>query len=228
MMSQFAPSMVSVARRSRVALAVVCGAMLAGSAAAQIKGIDITAPAGPGGGYDQLARATRQILQSEGLATGVQVSNVPGAGGTIGLAQFVTGKKRGTNQMVAGLGMVGAILTNKSPITLQQVTPLARLQGEYQPLVVAAELADQDAGRPHRKVQGRSRLCLLGWICSWEPRSHPVRFNRAGDRGECNRRCVEIISVRKSSLCSSPTSPNLLQSPIIWSPRRSPASSTTI
>src|SRR6476620_10412081 len=100
MMSQFAPSMASVARRSLMALAVACGATLAGSAAAQIKGIDITAPAGTGGGDDQLARATQQILQSEGLANGVQVSNAPGAGGTIGLAQFVTGKKRGTNLMV--------------------------------------------------------------------------------------------------------------------------------
>jgi putative tricarboxylic transport membrane protein len=118
---------------------LVCGAALTGAAAAQVKGIDITAPAGPGGGYDQLARATQQVLQKEGLASGVQVSNVPGAGGTIGLAQFVTGKKRGNNLMVAGLGLVGAVLTNKASITLDQVTPLARLQGEYQPLVVAAD-----------------------------------------------------------------------------------------
>jgi putative tricarboxylic transport membrane protein len=106
--------MASVAHRFWIALTLAGGVTLAGSATAQIKGIDITAPAGPGGGYDQLARATQQVLQSEGLATGVQVSNVPGAGGTIGLAQFVTGKKRGTNLMVAGLGMVGAILTNTS------------------------------------------------------------------------------------------------------------------
>jgi putative tricarboxylic transport membrane protein len=41
--------------------------------------------------------------------------------------------------MVAGLGLVGAVLTNKSPVTLDQVTPLARLTGEFQPLVVAAD-----------------------------------------------------------------------------------------
>jgi putative tricarboxylic transport membrane protein len=127
------------ARRSLLVVGLACGAALTGAAAAQVKGIDITAPAGPGGGYDQLARATQQVLQKEGLASGVQVSNVPGAGGTIGLAQFVTGKKRGNNLMVAGLGLVGAVLTNKASITLDQVTPLARLQGEYQPLVVAAD-----------------------------------------------------------------------------------------
>ncbi len=69
----------------------------------------------------------------------MQVSNIPGAGGTIGLAQFVTGKKRGNNLLVAGLGMIGAITINKSAVTLDQVTPLARLTGEYQPLVVAGD-----------------------------------------------------------------------------------------
>jgi putative tricarboxylic transport membrane protein len=34
--------------------------------------------------------------------------------------------------------MVGAILTNASPVTLDQVTPIARLTGEYEALVVPA------------------------------------------------------------------------------------------
>ncbi len=126
-------------RRVLLAMVLACGTALTVPAQAQIKGIEIMAPAGPGGGYDQLARATQEVLQKEGLASGVQVTNVPGAGGTIGLAQFVTGKKRGNNLMVTGLGMVGAVLTNKAPVSLDQVTPLARLQGEYQPLVVAAD-----------------------------------------------------------------------------------------
>jgi len=65
--------------------------------------------------------------------------NVPGAGGTIGLSQFVTGKKRGNGLMITGLGMIGATLINKSPVSLDQVTPLARLTGEYQPIIVSAE-----------------------------------------------------------------------------------------
>jgi putative tricarboxylic transport membrane protein len=113
--------------------------MLGLPAHAQVRGLEIIAPAGPGGGYDQLARATQQVLEGQGLASGVQVINVPGAGGTIGLAQFATSRKRQAGLMVAGLGMVGAILTNKAPVTLDQVTPLARLTGEYQPLVVGAD-----------------------------------------------------------------------------------------
>lgn len=34
--------------------------------------------------------------------------------------------------------MVGAILTNKSPVTLNEVTPIARLTGEYEAIVVPA------------------------------------------------------------------------------------------
>ena len=129
----------------------------AATAQAQIKSLEIIAPAGPGGGYDQLARATQQVLEEKQLASGVQVVNIPGAGGTIGLAQFVTKSARNPGLMVAGLGMVGAIHINKSPVSLDQVTPLARLTGEYQPLVVAAESPDQDARRPRPEVQGRSR-----------------------------------------------------------------------
>lgn len=132
---------------SRRALAVVLTAAAAVPGAwqgapawaAEVKGLEIMAPAGAGGGYDQHARALQQVMEGRKLASGVQVANVPGAGGTIGLAQFVTARKRNPHLMVTGLGMVGAVLINKSPVTLDQVAPLARLTGEYQPLVVAAD-----------------------------------------------------------------------------------------
>ena len=132
-------SAIRLARQPLLALALACGVAWAAPAQAEIKGLEIIAPAGPGGGYDQLARTTQDILQKKQLAAGVQVQNIPGAGGTIGLAQFVTKSARNPSLMVTGLGMAGAILTNKSPVTLDQVTPLARLTGEYQPLVVAAD-----------------------------------------------------------------------------------------
>jgi len=109
----------------------MAGSISALPAAAELKNVEIIAPAGPGGGYDQHARAMQQVLQDLKLAPNVQVVNIPGAGGTIGLSQFVTAKKRDTSLLISGLGMVGAVLTNKSPVTLDQVTPLARLTGEY-------------------------------------------------------------------------------------------------
>ena len=88
--------------------------------AKEIKSIKIIAPAGPGGGYDQLARATQEILTGEKIAASVQVVNVPGAGGTIGLAQFINSKERDPSLMVAGLGLVGATFINKSPVSLNR------------------------------------------------------------------------------------------------------------
>jgi putative tricarboxylic transport membrane protein len=54
----------------------------------------IMAPAAPGGGWDQTARSLQTVMQKEGISSNVQVMNVPGAGGTIGLAQF-TGQNSG-------------------------------------------------------------------------------------------------------------------------------------
>ena len=48
--------------------------------------------------------------------------------------------------MVNGITMVGAILTNKSPVSLDQVTPIARLTGD--PLVIVVP-----ADSPHKSVK---------------------------------------------------------------------------
>jgi putative tricarboxylic transport membrane protein len=97
------------------------------------------APASPGGGWDQTARSMQQALQEGGLVSNVQVVNVPGAGGTIGLAQFVNDNKGNAGHLiVGGYVMVGAIIANQSPVTLSDVTPIARLTGEYEGVVVPA------------------------------------------------------------------------------------------
>jgi putative tricarboxylic transport membrane protein len=97
----------------------------------------ITAPAAPGGGWDQTARALQQALQAEGLVRTVSVENVTGAAGTIGLARFM-GAERGRPDalMVSGLIMLGGVVMHGSPITLRDVTPIARLTGEYEVIVV--------------------------------------------------------------------------------------------
>ena len=99
----------------------------------------IMAPAAPGGGWDQTARTMQTVLHENGISGNVQVTNVPGAGGTIGLAQFVNQAKGDPEALiVGGYVMVGAILTNASPVDLTMVTPIARLTGESEVLVVPA------------------------------------------------------------------------------------------
>lgn len=104
-----------------------------------IDNIEIMAPAAPGGGYDRTARALQSTIEKEGLGKNVTVVNVGGAGGTIGLAQFIRNKAgRSDAMIVGGFGMVASTATNKSPITLADVTPVARLTGEYTIVVVPA------------------------------------------------------------------------------------------
>ena len=116
--------------------ALVSGALFTPAFAADYT---IMAPAAPGGGWDQTARTMQEALQGEGISGNVQVTNVPGAGGTIGLAQFATQDAGNPNALiVGGYVMVGAILTNMSPVTLANVTPIARLTGEAVGIVVPA------------------------------------------------------------------------------------------
>ncbi|GGH48085.1 tripartite tricarboxylate transporter substrate binding protein [Frigidibacter albus] len=115
--------------------------ILAGAVALPAMAADYTiiAPANPGGGWDQTARTMQAVLQDEGISGNVQVQNVPGAGGTIGLAQFASQNEGNANALiVGGYVMVGAILTNNAPVGLEAVTPIARLTGEYEAIVVPA------------------------------------------------------------------------------------------
>jgi len=70
------------------AAVLAAGTILAGPATAEIKSLEIIAPAAPGGGWDQHARSVQQVLQNQKLVPNVQVVNIPGAGGTIGLPQI--------------------------------------------------------------------------------------------------------------------------------------------
>jgi len=101
----------------------------------------IMAPADPGGGWDTTARAMAQALtQGKVIDKGVEVYNVPGAGGTIGLSQLASKQAGKSNQlMVMGLVMLGAIETNKSPVDLAKVTPIAALTTEPEAIVVRSQ-----------------------------------------------------------------------------------------
>ncbi|MFG1463479.1 tripartite tricarboxylate transporter substrate-binding protein [Xanthobacter sp. DSM 24535] len=106
--------------------------------AEEVKGLELLAPSAPGSGYDQLARSMQIVLQEKKLASGVQVQNVAGGGGTVGLSQFITSRKRAPSILVFGFALVGGIITTKSAVTLNQVVPLARLMGETNVIVVPA------------------------------------------------------------------------------------------
>jgi putative tricarboxylic transport membrane protein len=107
------------------------------TAAPAMEQLRLIAPAAPGGGWDQTARVMQQTLQRAGIVRIAPVENIPGAAGTIGLARFV-GAERGTGDvlMVSGLIMLGGIVMHRSPVTLHDVVPIARLTGEYEVIAV--------------------------------------------------------------------------------------------
>jgi putative tricarboxylic transport membrane protein len=124
-----------------VGAAVILGlAALPTTLAAQsVPQLRLIAPAAPGGGWDQTARVMQQALQREGLARLAPVENIPGAAGTIGLARFIGAERgRGDVILVSGLIMLGGIVTHGSPVTLDDVVPIARLTGEYEVIAVPA------------------------------------------------------------------------------------------
>lgn len=108
------------------------------SEAATITDVSIVVPADPGGGWDQTGRALSQVLTQDDLVASAPVTNVGGAGGTVGLAQLVNEKDPNT-LMVMGLVMVGAVETNASAVRIEDTTPIARLTDEPLVVVVPAD-----------------------------------------------------------------------------------------
>jgi len=101
-------------------------------------------PNSPGGGYDTTARTAAQVMEKEKITGSVQVFNLPGAGGTVGLQRVVNEKGNGKLAMQMGLGVVGAAYTQKSQAKLSETTPIAKLIEEAGAIVVPADSPYQD------------------------------------------------------------------------------------
>ncbi|WP_333671921.1 tripartite tricarboxylate transporter substrate-binding protein [Elioraea tepidiphila] len=132
----------STSRRSLLAAAALLPAALAlrpAAAQQRFESIFMFIPAGPGGGWDGTGRAIEQAARAAGLVGSFQFENVGGAGGMVGLPRFVNQRRNQPNAlMVGGSVMVGAGITNKSPITIANVQPIARLTEEAGVIVVPA------------------------------------------------------------------------------------------
>ena len=99
--------------------------------------IAIMAPAAPGGGWDTTGRAFQAASRDAKLDDGIEVYNVDGAGGTLGLSQLVSKDAGDPYQlMMTGLVMLGAIETNKSDVGLDEITPVATMITETEAIVV--------------------------------------------------------------------------------------------
>jgi len=130
-----------LSKRDFMTFGAAAGAAMALPAWAQAKpliaNLNMFVPAAPGGGWDGTARAMERAAKAAGLVGNMQFENVGGAGGMVGLPRFVNQRKgQGNTLMVGGSVMIGAGIANKSPITIKDVTPIARLTEEAGVIVV--------------------------------------------------------------------------------------------
>ena len=133
----------SISKRDFLAYSAAAGASMALPVWAQGKPLfetlNMFVPAAPGGGWDGTARAIERAAKAAGLVGNMPFENVGGAGGMVGLPRYVNQRKgQGNSLMVGGSVMVGAGIANKSPVTMKDVTPIARLTEEAAVVVVPA------------------------------------------------------------------------------------------
>jgi putative tricarboxylic transport membrane protein len=109
-----------------------------GAETVEVSDLQIIVPAEPGGGWDQTGRAMSETLTAEGIVESAPVTNIGGAGGTVGLASLANEQDPHT-LMVTGLVMVGAVETNAAENRMEDTTPIARLTEEALVVVVPAD-----------------------------------------------------------------------------------------
>lgn len=141
MSRKFIPRAIAVT--SSLLLLTACGATGTNgpepSAGDAISDVEVIVGNSPGGGYDTMARQIAQVLDSEEIASGVRVVNKPGAGGTVALQQLANQEGDENALMTTGLAVTGAVVTNNSPVTMEDTTPIARVLEEPMIIAVSAD-----------------------------------------------------------------------------------------
>lgn len=93
-----------------------------------ISEVKILVPAERNGGWDLTATSMAETMQALGLVDSVTIEYSPGAGGLIGLAQFISSRRgQGNALFVGGMFTVGAAAQHYSAVSLLDTSPLARL-----------------------------------------------------------------------------------------------------
>ncbi|HAA47291.1 MAG TPA: hypothetical protein DCE03_02210 [Synergistaceae bacterium] len=130
-----------------LAVMMVFGLVAAGTAAEwkPTKPIEIVAPAGPGGGWDLLARTVKKALEEEKLVDQpIIITNMPGGGGATGWT-YLKGKKGQGEYLAANSSLI--LLNNllgKSDLTFRDFTVVANLQAEWETVGVKADAPYDD------------------------------------------------------------------------------------
>lgn len=127
-----------IAALALVALASGCG-VTRGSDDPSNRRLRMMIPNSVGGGYDLTGRAAARAMQDNDLTGRFKVTNVQGASGTVAMQRLLNEEGADDLMMLMGLGVVGAVYTNKSEATPLKMTPIARLVEEQEGILVPAD-----------------------------------------------------------------------------------------
>ncbi len=101
--------------------------------------LKIYIPADEGGGMDTAARTLASAMQKSNLLPdGADFNNIGGLDSSKTIHEFMKEQGNDNALMMVGAVTIGGLLYNKSPFTMNQVTPLARLASDYQAIAVSA------------------------------------------------------------------------------------------
>ena len=141
--------------RSRIAAACVATALVAGmsdmaagqSAWKPQKNLEIVVGTSPGGGQDLAARAVQRLMQEKRLIDiSSVVVNKAGAGRSLGFMYLNQHPGDGHYMMLVTTSLITSPLMGLTPITYNDLTPLAMLFDEYIVTTVAAGSSIRNAG----------------------------------------------------------------------------------
>ena len=102
-------------------------------------------PGGAGGGWDSTARGTGMVLRNAGLIESASFENISGAGGGKAIGMLIeTASHQQKTLMVNSTPIVVRSVTKLFPFSFRDLTPIARVIGDYQVL----------AGRSDSEIKG--------------------------------------------------------------------------
>lgn len=118
--------------------ATACG-VTGGTEDASNRRLRMMIPNSPGGGYDLTGRAAAKTIEDDDLTGRFEITNVLGASGTVAMQRMLNEEGADDLVMTMGLGVVGAVYTNKSRATVDRMTPIARVVEEQEGILVPAD-----------------------------------------------------------------------------------------
>ena len=94
-------------------------------------------PGGAGSGWDRTARGVGMVLREASLIDNASFENISGAGGGKAIGTLIeTAERRSNTLMVNSTPIIVRSLTRIFPYSFRDLTPVARIIGDYQALIV--------------------------------------------------------------------------------------------